>query len=44
MWVLLGHTEYAGPLYVTTSISTVAPVAFREGVGEIPTNVCYTNV
>ena len=43
MWVLLGPTEYVGPLQAPTSISTVASVAFGKGVGEIPTNGWYTN-
>lgn len=43
MWVLLGPTEYVGPLQAPASISTVAPVAFGKGVGEIPTNGWYTN-
>ena len=43
MWVLLGPTEYVDPLQAPTSLSTVAPVAFKEGVGEIPTNGWYTN-
>lgn len=43
MWVLLGPTVYVGPLQAPTSISTVDPVPFREGVGEIPTNGWYKN-